>query len=103
MIHLSNRFVMKIMTDKSNELIHLELSAPTYGDRLHWDCRRSRYFLIWFMWWVQMLRKSLLTRGALMGTWGYPSKVRRVATLWVNGSVPGILVPNRPWEKCHGS
>jgi hypothetical protein len=90
MIHLSNRFVMKIMTDKSNESIHLELSTPTYGDRLHWDCRRSRYFLIWFMWWVQMLRKSLLTRGALKGTWGNPSKASiYFMGQWIGARDPG--------------
>jgi hypothetical protein len=30
MIHLSNRFITKIKTDKSNESILLELSMPTY-------------------------------------------------------------------------
>jgi hypothetical protein len=31
MIHLSNRFVTKITTHKSNQSIHLELSTPTYA------------------------------------------------------------------------
>jgi hypothetical protein len=33
MIHLLNRFVTKIRTDKSNESILLELSMPTYANR----------------------------------------------------------------------
>jgi hypothetical protein len=42
MIHLSNRFVTKITTDKSNESIHLELSTPTYAPTLP-----SNHFLLY--------------------------------------------------------